>query len=60
MALLFERKKDMSPWLDIRAGLLRALVVRIVPGLLAALLGTLLDAGLLDGELGQALLALLK
>lgn len=47
-------------WLDIRAGLLRALAARVMPALLAALVGMLLDAGLLDGQLGQALVGLLS
>ena len=40
--------------------LLRAVTRRVMPPLLAALLGALLDAGLLDGELGRALVGLLN
>ena len=41
------------------AVVLRAMLRRVIPALLAALLGTLADAGLLDGELGRALVELL-
>lgn len=47
-------------WPVIPAVLLRVVVRRIVPPLLAALVGMLLDAGLLDGQLGAALVGLLS
>jgi len=46
-------------WPIVRALALRV-VVRLIPGLLAGLLGLLLDAQLLDAEVGQALLRALS
>lgn len=47
-------------WHDTLAGVLRGVVRRVMPPLLAAMLGVLLDAGLLDGELGRVLVELLS
>lgn len=49
----------MLKWPVIRALVVRVLV-RLIPGLLAGLLGLLLDAQLLDAEVGQALLRVLS
>lgn len=47
-------------WRDIAGEVLVRAVRRLVPTLLGALLGVLTDAGLLDGELGRALVGLLN
>lgn len=49
----------MLKWPVIRALVVRVLVL-LIPGLLAGLLGLLLDARLLDAEVGLALLRVLS
>lgn len=53
------KEEEMLKWPVIRALVVRVLV-RLIPGLLAGLLGLLLDAQLLDAEVGQALLRVLS
>lgn len=50
------KEKEMK-WLDtLGSGLLGMVVRRVMPALLGGIVGVLLDAGLLDGQLGQAVL----
>ena len=51
--------EGLLKWPVIRALAVRVLV-RLIPGLLAGLFGLLLDARLLDAEVGQALLRALS